>query len=90
MEGLANVIIFSQLAVVIALSNGIVTVFGQARIAIAAIESIARQPETAGTISSTMFICLAMAETQAIYGLLIAIILIFANPFIPVYLQYIA
>ena len=90
MEGLASVIIFSQLAVVIALSNGIVTVFGQMKIAVAAIESIARQPETAGTVTSTMFICLAMAETQAIYGLLIAIILIFANPFIPVYLQYIA
>jgi F-type H+-transporting ATPase subunit c len=29
-----------------------------------------------------MFIGLAMAETGGIYGLLIAIILIFANPFV--------
>ena len=90
MEGLASVIIFSQIAVVIALSNGVVTVFGQAKIAVAAIEAISRQPETAGTVSTTMFICLAMAETQAIYGLLIAIILLFANPFITIYLQYIS
>ena len=90
MEGLANVLIFSQLAVILALSNGLVTVFGQARIAVTAIESISRQPEVSGTITSTMFICLAMAETQAIYGLLIAIILLFANPFIPIYLQFIS
>ena len=88
MDGLAIVIIFSQIAVVLALSNGLVTVFGQTKIAVSAIESIARQPETSGTITSTMFICLAMAETQAIYGLLVAIILLFANPFIPIYLQY--
>ena len=88
MEGLASVIGFSYLAIVLALSNGIVTVFGQAKIAVTAIESISRQPETASTVTTTMFISLAMAETQAIYGLLIAIILLFANPFIPIYLQY--
>ena len=90
MEGLASVIIFSQIAVILALSNGIVTVFGQAKIAVAAIESISRQPETASTVTTTMFISLALAETQAIYGLLIAIILLFANPFIPIYLQYLS
>ena len=88
MDGLSSVIIISHLAVILALSNGIVTVFGQAKIAVAAIESISRQPETAGTVTNTMFISLAMAETQGIYGLLIAIILLFANPFIPIYLQY--
>jgi len=45
------------------------------------------QPEAAGSIQSTMFIGLAMAETSGIYGLLIAIILLFANPLIPIYLQ---
>ena len=90
MDGLAIVIVVSQFAVVLALSNGLVTVFGQAKIAVAAIESISRQPETAGTVTSTMFISLAMAETQAIYGLLVAIILLFANPFIPIYLQYLS
>ena len=88
MDGLSSILIASHIAVVLALSNGMVTVFGQAKIATTAIESITRQPEAAGTITNTMFITLAMAETQAIYGLLIAIILLFANPFIPIYLQY--
>ena len=90
MDGLAILLVVSQIAVVLALSNGLVTVFGQAKIAVAAIESISRQPETAGNVTNTMFISLAMAETQGIYGLLIAIILLFANPFIPIYLQYIS
>ncbi|MCL2045391.1 MAG: ATP synthase F0 subunit C [Oscillospiraceae bacterium] len=88
MDGLSAIIIISNIAVVLALSNGIVTVFGQAKIAIAAIESISRQPEVAGTVTNTMFISLALAETQGIYGLLVAIILLFANPFIPIYIQY--
>ena len=90
MDGLAIIIVVSQIAVVLALSNGIVTVFGQSKIAVAAIESISRQPETAGNVTNTMFISLAIAETQGIYGLLIAIILLFANPFISTYMQFIS
>lgn len=41
-----------------------------------AFESIARQPETAGTIRTLLFIALAFMETLTIYGLLIAFILI--------------
>ena len=90
MDGLSWIIVISHISVILALSNGIVTVFGQARIAATAIESISRQPEVAPVVTNTMFISLALAETQGIYGLLIAIILLFANPFIPVYLQYLA
>lgn len=70
----------SQIAAAIALLNGILTTIGQGNIASKAIESMARQPEARGSITSTMFIGLAMAETSGIYGLLIAIILLFANP----------
>lgn len=41
-----------------------------------AFESIARQPETAGTIRTLLFIALAFMETLTIYGLLIAFMLI--------------
>lgn len=47
-----------------------------------ALDSIARQPEAAGTISRTLFVGLAMIETTAIYCLVIALILLFANPFV--------
>ncbi len=46
-----------------------------------ALSSIAQQPDEAGTISRTLFIGLAMIESIAIYCFVIAIILIFANPF---------
>jgi F-type H+-transporting ATPase subunit c len=36
----------------------------------------------AGTISRTLFVGLAMIETMAIYCLVIALLVLFANPFI--------
>jgi len=86
-DPLALIIVFSQIAAAVALLNGLLTTFGQAKIVAAAIESIARQPEASGTIQSSMFIGVAMSETSGIYGLLIAILLLFANPLIPLYLQ---
>ena len=45
-----------------------------------AMDAIARQPEAANTISRTLFVGLAMIETTAIYCLVIALLLLFANP----------
>ena len=87
-DPVAFVIAVAQIAAVIALLNGVLTTFGQAKIAAQAIESIGRQPEAADTIRSTMFVGLAMAETSGIYGLLIAIILLFANPLVTILLNY--
>ncbi len=47
-----------------------------------ACESIGRQPESSGAVTRTMFIGCAVAESTGIYGLVIALILLFANPFI--------
>jgi F-type H+-transporting ATPase subunit c len=47
-----------------------------------AVDAIARQPESAGTISRTLFVGLAMIETTAIYCLVIALLLLFANPYV--------
>lgn len=80
MESLAKVIGVIHISAAIALSNGIFTTFGQSKVACQAIESIARQPEAANDIRSAMFVGLAMCETSGIYGLLIAIIMLFANP----------
>jgi F-type H+-transporting ATPase subunit c len=46
-----------------------------------ALEAIARQPDASDRISRTLFIGLAMIESLAIYALVIALILLFANPF---------
>ena len=43
--------------------------------------AIARQPEMKGTITTTMFMGCAVAETTGLYSLIIALILLFVNPF---------
>ena len=48
----------------------------------AALDAIARQPESAATLTRTLFVGLAMIETMAIYCLVIALLLLFANPFV--------
>ena len=88
MDSLAFVLATAQIVPAIALFVGVLTALAQAKIAVAAIESIARQPEAAGQIRGNMIITLAMAETAGIYGLLIAFIMIFANPFVEIYLNY--
>jgi len=55
--------------------------FSEGRAIAAAMEAIARQPESAGTISRTLFVGLAMIETMAIYCLVVALLLLYANPF---------
>jgi F-type H+-transporting ATPase subunit c len=54
----------------------------EGRAVAAAMDAIARQPEAAGTLSRTLFVGLAMIETMAIYCLVIALLVLFANPFI--------
>ena len=50
-------------------------------------ETIARQPEARGSVMTTMFIGLGMAETGGIYGLLVAMILLFANPLVQQFIR---
>ncbi len=47
-----------------------------------ACEAIGRQPEAQGNVTRTMFIGCAIAESTGIYGLVVALLLMFANPFI--------
>ena len=46
-------------------------------IGVKSVESVTRQPELLGTIRTLMFICIAFVESICLYGLLIAILLIF-------------
>ncbi len=47
-----------------------------------ACEAIGRQPECKGQVTSTMLLGCAVAETTGIYGFIVALILLFVNPFI--------
>ncbi|MDA7865211.1 F0F1 ATP synthase subunit C [Akkermansiaceae bacterium] len=46
-----------------------------------ALTSLAQQPDASATITRTLFVGLAMIESTAIYCFVVAMIVIFANPF---------
>ena len=54
---------------------------GEGRAAAQALTAIAQQPDATGFISRTLFVSLAMIESTSIYCFVVAMILIFANPF---------
>jgi F-type H+-transporting ATPase subunit c len=68
-------------AVVAVCFGAIGPAFAEGRAIVSAMKAIARQPEAGGTISRTLFVGLAMIEAIAIYCLVIALVLLFANPF---------
>ncbi|CAB3962559.1 MULTISPECIES: F0F1 ATP synthase subunit C [Burkholderia] len=72
----------SIVAAAIAVSFGAIgPALAEGRAVAAAMDALARQPESAGTISRTLFVGLAMIETMAIYCLVVALLVLFANPF---------
>ncbi|MGD9505159.1 MAG: ATP synthase F0 subunit C [Syntrophobacteraceae bacterium] len=53
---------------------------GQGMAVRGAVEGVARNPEASGKITVTMLIGLAMIESLSIYALVVALILVYANP----------
>ena len=73
----------SIIAAAVAVSFGAIgPAFAEGRSVAAAMDAIARQPEAAGAVSRTLFVGLAMIETMAIYCLVVALLLLFANPYV--------
>jgi F-type H+-transporting ATPase subunit c len=54
---------------------------GQGTAAGYAVEGIARQPEAEGKIRGALLLSFAFMESLTIYGLVVALALLFANPF---------
>jgi len=54
---------------------------GEGRALAEALRAIAQQPDEANTITRTLFVGLAMIESTAIYCLVVAMIIVFTNPF---------
>ena len=61
--------------------GAIAPALGEGRAVAQALSAIAQQPDEAGTLTRTLFVGLAMIESTAIYCFVVAMILIFANPF---------
>lgn len=68
----------SGLAVIAGIGPGV----GQGYAAGKGAEAVGRQPEAQADIIRTMLLGQAVAETTGIYGLIVALLLLFANPFV--------
>lgn len=78
----AIVLAASALGAGIAMTAGIGPGIGEGFAVGKACESIGRQPESAGAVTRTMFIGAAVAESTGIYAFVVALLLMFANPFL--------
>ena len=76
--------ILTASVVVAGFSMAIATIgtgIGQGMAVNGAMQGISRQPEAAGTIGTNLIIGLAFIESLAIYALVVALLLLFADPF---------
>jgi len=78
----AIVIAASAIGAGLAMIAGIGPGIGQGFAAGKGAEAVGRQPEAQSDIVRTMLLGAAVAESTGIYGLVIALILLFANPLV--------
>ena len=80
-----HAIIVAASAVASALAVGLAALgaaVGDGNVTGKAIEGMARQPEAKGTIMVNMFISVGLIESIPIIAVVVAIVLVFANPFV--------
>lgn len=80
--GKALVLACSAVGAGIAMIAGVGPGIGQGFAAGKGAEAVGRQPEAQADIVRTMLLGAAVAESTGIYGLVVALILLFANPLI--------
>ena len=72
----------SAIGAVLAMIAGLGPGIGEGYCGGKAVEAVGRQPEASGAITKQMIIGDALAETTGLYSLIIALLLMYANPFI--------
>lgn len=78
----AIVLAASAIGAGIAMIAGVGPGIGQGYAAGKAVEAVARQPEAASLITKNLVLGAAIAETTGIYGLVVAMILLYLNPLV--------
>ena len=78
----AIILAASAIGAGLAMIAGIGPGIGQGYAAGKGAEAVGRQPEAQSDIDRTMLLGAAVAESTGIYGLVIALLLLFANPLI--------
>ncbi|XP_031263447.1 uncharacterized protein LOC116121642 [Pistacia vera] len=84
-ELIMNPLISVASVIAVGLAVGLVSIglgVGQGTTTGQAVEGITRQPKAEGKIQGTLLLSLAFMEALTIYGLVVALALLFANPFV--------
>ena len=82
MDALTMVAIASTITAGVTMAIGAIgPALGEGRAVAEALRAIAQQPDETNSITRTLFVGLAMIESTAIYCFVVAMIVIFANPF---------
>jgi len=81
-KGAAIIIAASALGAGISMIGGIGPGIGQGYAAGKAVEATGNRPDVQSSITKTMFLGQAVAQTTGIYALIVSLILMFSNPFI--------
>mgnify|MGYP006285316683 FL=1 len=82
MDGEALIKAASAIGAGLAMIAGIGAGIGQGYAAGKGAEAVGKQPEAQGIIIQTMLLGAAVAETTGIYGLVVALILLFVQPLV--------
>lgn len=69
-------------ATIIACVAAVTASICDSRVAVRAIDGMVRQPELAGQLFTNMLVAIGLVESIPIIAVVIAIVLVFANPFL--------
>lgn len=69
-------------AAIISAAAALAAAFSDSRAASHAIDGMTRQPEMAGSLFTNMLVAIGLIESIPIIAIVIAIVLVFANPFL--------
>ncbi|CAN6928395.1 unnamed protein product [Brassica oleracea] len=84
-ELIMNQLVSAALVIAVGLAVGLASIgpeVGQGTATGQVVEGIARQPEAERKIQGTLLLSLAFMEALTIYGMVVALALLFANPFV--------
>ncbi|KAK4349414.1 hypothetical protein RND71_032169 [Anisodus tanguticus] len=84
-ELIMNPLVYVASVIAVGLSVGLASIgpgVGQGTVAGQAVKGIARQLEADGKIRGTLLLSLAFMKALTIYGLVVALALLFVNPFV--------
>ena len=69
-------------AAIIAACAALAAAFSDSKAAAEALEGVTRQPEMAGKLFTNMLVAIGLIESIPIIAIVIALVLVFANPFL--------